>query len=185
MVHVHALYHGGNKALSTLNKVLEDVKRRNISFPSSMEMKRPIWSCHDASTVNAATFTDDSLLNYTLRLILIDTANLYNTWLSITNDASSSDHDLEIVTVGPGSNALLTSVCRDIPQPTGTSWTDIPGASQSVFSSQVEGFAVIGMSVNFPLGAGKDAFWEMIETGLNAAQEVSFPCRTWSLRQGS
>ena len=182
-VHVHALYHGGNKALNTLAMVLEDVKRKDILFPPSTEMKRSIWSCHEASTVDMTTITDRgvSLVEYTLRLILLDTADLFKTWLSIVNSISSSDTDLQVVTVGPGSNALLASVCRDIPQHTGTTWTDIPGATLRGNLPQVDGFAIVGMSVEFPLGAGKDAFWEMIETGLNAAQEVSFFMSKWQL----
>lgn len=174
-VYVHALYHGGRKAQNALNKVLEDAKSGDISFPQSLAMKRAIWSCHDASRVDAATLTSTSLLEYTLRLILLDTADLYSTWLSITNDIASSNNDWEIVTVGPGSNALLASVCKDVSQPVRSRWIDIQGAIQGADLPQNDGFAIVGMSVNFPLGAGKDEFWKTIEVGLNAAQEVSWP----------
>lgn len=174
-VHVYALYHGGDKGMDALKKVLEDVKRRDISFPPSTAMKRPIWSCQGASLVDAAILASTSPLEYTLRLIMVDTADLYSTWLSAVNHMTSSDKDWEIVTVGPGSNALLASVCRDVSRPTRTGWVDIPGALQGTNVSQVDGFAIVGMSVNFPLGAGKDAFWKLIEDGLNAVQEVCSP----------
>ncbi|KAJ6182505.1 hypothetical protein N7485_001147 [Penicillium canescens] len=103
---------------------------------------------------------------------MVDTADLYSTWLSAVNHMTSSDKDWEIVTVGPGSNALLASVCRDVSRPTRAGLVDIPGALQGTNVSQVDGFAIVGMSVNFPLGAGKDAFWKLIEDGLNAVQEI-------------
>ncbi|KAB8227364.1 beta-ketoacyl synthase [Aspergillus alliaceus] len=171
-VHVYALYHGGNKGINALNNVLEDVKRRDILFPSSTTMKRPIWSCHDASLVDAAILSTSSPLEYTLRLILVDTADLYSTCLSVTNTTSFSDKDCDIVTVGPGANALLASAFRDISWPGRASWVDIPGALRDANASQTDEFAIVGMSVNFPLGAGKDAFWKVIEDGLNAAQEI-------------
>ncbi|KAL4890075.1 beta-ketoacyl synthase [Aspergillus ambiguus] len=168
-VPVHALYHGGDTGLNALGNVLEDVKKGNIIFPPLIALKRPIWSCNAACLVDASTLAATSPLEYILRLILVDTADLYTTWLSVVDTISSSDEDWEIVTVGPGSKALLASVCKDISRPARTIWTDVSGPFQRV---PTDGFAIVGMSVNFPMGAGKDAFWRRLEHGLNEVQEI-------------
>lgn len=173
-VHVHALYHGGDKGLTALSNVLEDVRRRDISFPPLAAMNRPIWSCENESLVGASTLGSTSPLEYTLRLILVDKSDLYSTWLSAVDTVTSSGKDWEIITVGPGSNALLASVCRDVVRPANTIWIDVPGGQSRGAAElrQSDSFAIVGMSVNFPLGEGKEGFWEMLEQGLNAATQV-------------
>lgn len=174
-IHVYALYHGGEDTTSALEKVLADAKRANIDFMSSAAMKRPIWSCYNAQLLDPANLEALSPLETTIPLIMAEAADLYSTWGSMVHAMVSSNLDWDIVTVGPGSNALLALVCRDIPRPTRTKLIDLSPVLRDKDTSNIEeGYAVVGMSVNFPSGADRYSFWKMLEQGLNAVEQVYF-----------
>lgn len=187
-VHVHALYHGGDHGIVAMQRVLGDVTRRRISFPALKDLchSTHLWSAHDGSWLNpesplpatTAMTSTNSLLEYTLQSILVEKADLYMTWSNLSqwlaNSASSilqvkDDEEWEIIPVGPGSRALLLSVSRDVLLP---KTKVIEPVSDEETGDRQDGFAIVGMSVNFPLASNKAEFWDMLERGLNAVEDV-------------
>ncbi|PWY93214.1 ketoacyl-synt-domain-containing protein [Aspergillus sclerotioniger CBS 115572] len=171
-IHIHALYHAGETGCEGLLKVLEDARREGIQFPSLADIKTALWTCHGNSSLDRNSFSGSgSLLEYAVRLILVDAADLYNTWKLITDTINHLPWDGEIITVGPGSSALLVSTTRDTRTPDEPTWINLSGVGATVGSAQ-DGFAIVGMSVNYPGASGKDEFWTLLENGLSAMQEI-------------
>ena len=171
-IRIHALYHAGEKGCEGLLKVLDDAHRESIQFPTLDQIKTALWTCHGNSSLDRKSlFGSSSLLELAVRLILVDAADLYNTWKVITDNMLALSCDREIITVGPGSSALLVSTTQDTRTPNETKWINLSGVGAASKSAQ-EGFAIVGMSVNYPGASGKDEFWALLENGLSAMQEV-------------
>ena len=166
-VFVHALYHGNVLGMSAMEKVLQDVKREGIVFPSTNDLKKPLLSCRDGHLLKPSP---TRLLDYILQIILVDPIDLCAIWSGLTEVVQSSSSDWIIMTIGPGANGLLSIVSRDFPQLTKELLVDLPGLEKDQSQS---GFAIVGMSVNLPGGSSKEEFWSTLENGLNTVDEVS------------
>lgn len=164
---VHALYHGSVLGISVLEKVFQDVEREGIVFPSTSDLKKPLLSCRDGRLLESSP---TRLLDYILRIILVDSIDLYATWSGLIEVVRSSSSDWIVMAVGPGANGLLGIVSRDLPHPPKASLMDLSGLEQDQSESA---FAIMGMSVNLPGGSSKEEFWSTLENGLNTVDEVS------------
>ena len=118
------------------------------------------------------------LVEVALRSILIDSVDWQSTWKKITQMSSELDSRVEVLVVGPVSRSLLPLPCstdassRDNVRILNASRND-PQERDSVDPSwDSDSVAIVGMSVNFPIGSTKDAFWAAIKDGQSAVQEV-------------
>ncbi|CAG8892509.1 unnamed protein product [Penicillium egyptiacum] len=171
-VHVHALYHGGDLGCISRDKVLLDVERREISFPSVADLAFPIWSPQLAKFIDSETSLNTSLLQITLDSILVERDDLYMTWINLSQLMTDAGHDREIMTVGPGAHGIIHNLSKDLTLPRTTILNMTGAGSNRSRTEKQDGFAVVGMSVNFPLGATKEEFWNTLESGLNSVEEI-------------
>lgn len=172
-VYVHALYHAGDRGKLAKETILSDIATRGVVFPTVHDLHRPLWCCHVDSCIDSSSDLDISLLEYILRLILQHDADLYGTWNKALEVMASSGNYWEVLTIGPGSHALLASVCRDIAPPDSLTFIDLSPASSSAHRDATQGYAIVGMSADFPAGATKTELWDTLDRGLNAVQEVT------------
>lgn len=173
---VHALYHAGENSARALEAVLKDLTTERCAFPSRDKLKRPLWSCHNGGILNAAGPDQNSLLQSILSCILVEQADLLATWSNVVKEMELSNSNWSTVTIGDGARALLSAVNKDVHSSSlssRSSFIDLPRLPMDSASGSCNEFAVVGMSVNFPSGLGKEQFWSMLEWGLNTAQEVS------------
>jgi hypothetical protein len=174
-VQVYALYHGGEQGFSALHKVLRDVEARTVSLgPPFSDLQMPLWSSQDGSIVLPDSGTRDCLLEYTLRGILIEPAHWTQAWSSMLQVASTNNGSkLSVTGVGPGAHQFLMSSYRSLDDGDKNIIEILSPFDRSPDQDGVEGFAIVGMSLNFPLGSDKEQLWKSLESGLNAVQEVS------------
>ncbi|KKY24989.1 putative polyketide synthase [Phaeomoniella chlamydospora] len=149
-IQVHALYHGGDTALSAYRKVVLDCQRRGLSFPSLGDLKVPVWSSQDGSKICADSKLEYSLLEYTIRSVLIEVADWCTTWRNILKSTSRADRTISVVAIGPGSQSFLLSSTRNDIEDSNVILDITNGTVDESVSSHEDGFAVVGMSVNFP-----------------------------------
>ncbi|EED12747.1 polyketide synthase, putative [Talaromyces stipitatus ATCC 10500] len=172
LIPVHALYHAGENSASALEAVLTDLNTDRCAFPSRDKLKRPLWSCHNGGILNAAGPDQNSLLQCILTCILVEQADLLTTWNNMVKEMELSNSSWSAITIGDGARALLSTVNKDVHSSSKHSFIDLPRLPMNSNSGSCNEFAVVGMSVNFPSGLGKAQFWNMLELGLNAAQEI-------------
>ena len=179
VVSVYGLYHGGERALPILQRILNDCECRGITFPDFANLRIPLRSSSTGSLVGVNQGADArQLLELALRSILIDTVQWQATWKNITEIALKADFYVEILAVGPISRSLLPLRCTVDTSPSAkVKVLDCLGneARKETTIDTLEykdSVAIVGMSVNFPIGNDKDAFWESLQSGLNAVQEV-------------
>lgn len=181
-VPVHGLYHGGEWTLPILHNVLEDCRRYDISFPRFEELKSPLRLAATGELIGARFGRHNEgieLLETALRSIFIEPINWHLCWKNITQRGDESNATVEVRVRGPVSRSLFP-----ILRPTDASFGKVKvqilgipehdpvenNASNSVSSE--DGVAIVGMSVNFPIGSGKDAFWASLRDGLDSVREV-------------
>ncbi|KAJ5447335.1 type I iterative polyketide synthase, partial [Penicillium cf. griseofulvum] len=167
-IDVYGLYHGGCEELPTLEAVLQDMKQRNIAFPDISDLVIPLWSAKDGSLLTEKSELDTSFGEYVLRCILIDSSEWAKTW---TNIIQSNSKNLTVTTIGPGSYSFLLRASRSIGMDTSLTPRIIDGVIEQPYEPDHDGFAIVGMSVNFPMGATKEQLWHTLENGLSALQE--------------
>ncbi|EED21054.1 polyketide synthase, putative [Talaromyces stipitatus ATCC 10500] len=168
---VYAPYHAGNEGHNALEMVLRDLSCGKSDFPSLADLKHPLWSCHDGRVLDAHSQLADSLLEYIISCILVENADLSNTWNNVVESIKSYDES-EVITIGAGARTLIASVNRDISSPQRTSFIDVPFIGIQSDTGLSTEFAIVGMSVNFPSGLGKEQFWRTLEQGLNTVQKI-------------
>lgn len=74
--------------------------------------------------------------------------------------------------IGPGSYSFLIHASRAVGGESLSIPRIINGAIEETSELDHDGFAIVGMSVNFPLGATKEQLWHTLENGLSALQQV-------------
>jgi hypothetical protein len=145
------------------------MKQRNIAFPDISDLVIPLWSAKDGSFLTEKSELDTSFAEYVLRCILIDSSEWAKTWTSIVQ---SNSKNLTVTTIGPGSYSFLLRASRSIGMETCLIPRIIDSAIEQPCEPDRDGFAIVGMSVNFPMGATKEQLWHTLENGLSALQEV-------------
>jgi hypothetical protein len=171
VVSVYALYHAGDRGKRALARAMDDLSAQSTDFPRASDLRRPLWSCSDGQVLEASS-TGPSLLEYTLSCILVDSADLLTTWTNITQGMGQSGQDLEVLVLGEGAKSLIKGAQKDVPAPSPAKVIELPRVTSKSPQALSGAYAVVGMSVNFPSGHGKDEFWRTLENGLNTLQEV-------------
>lgn len=123
--HIHGNYHGGEKMQEAVTRVMEDVERRNISFPNWYSLQVPIRSLSFSSSSSSLSpsSTDDlaneeSTCNNTLLKCLLDSIFVHvadwkttqsDIWESILSQLHNNEQlECRVVGFGPGVESLIT-----------------------------------------------------------------------------
>ncbi|KAL4900541.1 hypothetical protein BDW74DRAFT_182627 [Aspergillus multicolor] len=168
---VYALYHAGNRGRSALNRVLQDMSADREPFPCLSDLKRPLWSCHDGRMLDSSSI-NTPLLEYALSCILVEEADLLTSWTNITQATEGTTQQPQALVIGEGAHSLITGVQKDMALPSPPQLINVPNATNNEDHSLSGGFAVVGMSVNYPSGRGQAEFWKTLEYGLNTVEEI-------------
>ncbi|KAL8717978.1 MAG: hypothetical protein Q9225_004837 [Loekoesia sp. 1 TL-2023] len=181
-VPIQGLYHGGEYLLPLLQQVLSDCRSYGISLPPYAALQVPLRL---ATTGNVLLEKDldgeesEHLLQFVLRHILIDPVDWNRCWSVITRNGSLNDSSVEVYTTGPVSRSLLPLPRLQEGESGRTRVRIIDNREQNPAErnlaealSNEDSIAVIGMSLNFPIGDDKDAFWTSLRDGKDAVQKV-------------
>ena len=178
-VNVHALYHGGENLHSVVEEVAEDLKAKNITFPSFADLKKPLRSTLDGAFLMQEGRNSYTLAESLLRVLLVQTVDWSMTSAEIWKAAHESlEHDpslqIEIESFGPGSTSLLSEIRRrqNNPRMRVMNVSQPPLSPNPKLSGDRDSIAIIGMAVNFPRGKGASALWQTLLKGFSALEEV-------------
>jgi hypothetical protein len=169
LAHVHGYYHGGEAAEETLSATLEDVQRRKITFPNWDLLQISIRS---AGIDQTRSSTNETLVETVLRKMLVNSINWEEEWnrLYSTVLTESITQQLRVVLLGPNTSSLrLPSLATKL-SPNIEMTTNL--SAQNRQPGRADDIAIVGMSVNFPLGDGAAEFWESLKNGINTVSEV-------------
>jgi hypothetical protein len=170
------LYHGGEGSEPVALKVLEDLKKRRITFLSNKKLHIPIRSCVDGSLLKISD-SGRSFAEVAIRSILIDSLNWQDTWENISSSGvdgrTISERAVEVHAFGPHSRSFF-SRARTTPKVSviDRSRDEIKADRNDPDESSI---AVVGMAVNFPGASDKESLWRNLENGINTLQTASRP----------
>lgn len=176
--HVHGWYHGGDQLEGVVQEVLEDSRRRAVSFPSCSTPTKPIRSTLDGTLFDGSKASAEDFLGWLTRHLLVHCVN----WCDTAHEIAASvrgllerepDAAVKILSFGPSSGSLFPDLQPLDPRielldlsPFKTSGK--PGLSCDYQDS----VAIVGMSVHLPKGKGTEELWETLSQGLNAVHEI-------------
>ena len=110
----------------------------------------------------------------------VDWSSTYKALLGHLKHGHSGDSEVRyrVLGMGPGAESLVTAPVDMIVN----NGIRITGSiSDFVTEAFAESIAVVGLSVNYPSGKGRDQFWDMLEQGKSAMSEVCLFDMTLSL----
>ena len=178
--HVHTLYHGGEQLQGVVDEVLSDLEQRGTTFPSFVDLKKPL-----RSTLNGEFFAESedescSFVESLLRSLLVTTVDWNMTSKSISKSTyklldQEPTTEIEILSFGPSSSYLLSEIRRRQQHPRMrtadvSQITSVPKPQRS--QEDNDAIAIVGMAVNYPKGEGIDELWDTLSQGLNACEEI-------------
>ncbi|TFY63793.1 hypothetical protein EVJ58_g3045 [Rhodofomes roseus] len=166
--HIHALYHAP-VLRPTRERVLADLRRRNVQFPAYGDLRRSLRSSIDGSLIDSLHHTSGStLVEDVLDMLLLHPVNFDKVVEGIRIDLSTKDvQSIRLVNLGP-----VDAV--DWPPPTSVS--DVisvprqPSIAERHF--QKEPIAIVGMALNFPGAPNAAELWRVLEEGVNTVSEI-------------
>ncbi|KAK4205573.1 putative polyketide synthase [Triangularia verruculosa] len=167
--HVHGYYHGGSESFCLVDQVLEDVRKREITFPTWQCLQISLRSVATGQLLDpvAAAESGPSLLEVALQSIFVETVGWQTTLGSLTQSLSEGldkNPDSQSRVIGMGPNAA--SLVRDMKSTMLSSKVSIIDSfGEFALSSPPDAYAIVGLSVNYPKGNGLDEFWETIMKG--------------------
>ncbi|KAL9599307.1 MAG: hypothetical protein Q9219_003934 [cf. Caloplaca sp. 3 TL-2023] len=181
-VPIQGLYHGGENSLPLLSQVLSDCRNYDVSLPGYAALQVPLRLATTGTILLEKDLDGqekESFLDLALRHILVDPLDWNRCWSSITRNSTFSDSSVDVHVMGPVSRSLLP-VPKHEEGGSGRAIRIISGREQiSTESNKTEAstnqdrIAVVGMSLTFPIGDEKDAFWGSLRDGKDAMQEIS------------
>lgn len=154
-----------------VHHVLNDMKRRNIEFPTWDSLRAPIRSTTSGRLIKQ-TPDSGTLLEATLCHIFIDMVDWRATARSIASEASVEQPVLNtrIVCIGPGAESLA----RHGSSLWASSRVSVVGnLLRSLSGPSQDDIAIVGLSSNFSCGKGVEKLWEALENGLSTVTKVS------------
>ena len=182
--HSHALYHGGEELQHVYLELLDDIHRRNITFPSFSALKHPLRSTVDGKTIQQGHFDSDGPHDTTLvativGMIVLHPVEWQATWKGLISDATrrhgeDSMSTTQLLSFGPSSGSTLFGH-PSRRQTSGLEYVDLshaPDVPHSIPSSSDSDIAIVGMSFDFPKGEDASALWKTLNEGVNAVKEV-------------
>lgn len=178
--HVHTLYHGGEQLQKVVEEVLLDLEERGSGFPSFEDLKKPLRSTLDGGFFESGEGEDSIFVEALLRSLLVTTVDWSVTSKVIAKSTyklldQEPSAEVEILSFGPSSTYLLSEIRRRQQHPrmrtADVSQTNsMPKPQRS--EDDKDAIAIVGMSVNFPLGEGVDELWDTMTQALNACKEI-------------
>lgn len=177
--HVHGWYHGGDQLEPVVQQVLEDCRRRSISFPHCPTPAKPIRSTMDGTLFDSSTVSEEEFLLWLARHLLVhcvDWCKTSHAILAHVRELRKLEPDVavKIISFGPSSSSLLSGI--DLPE-SGVEMMDLSpfkttGVRTGLSSDYQDSIAIVGMSVNLPAGKGTEQLWETLSQGLSAVKEI-------------
>lgn len=178
--HVHGWYHAGEQLQNAVEKVLRDVKRRDINFPSLKDLKRPIRSTNDGHLLNDRSLYNTTFAEWITRHLLIYPVD----WITTSRRLSKNVMDflegdktpkVEVSSFGPSTETIFTEIRAQLSHPRLIFSDRSPFKATENTNASVStpgDIAIVGMGVNFPCGNNQSQLWETLSNGLNAVSEV-------------
>ena len=176
--HVHGWYHGGDQLEGVVHKVLEDMRRRAVSFPSCSTPTKPIRSTLDGTLFDTSNIDASELLGWLVRHLLVHCVN----WSDTAHEIAASVKGLlqrepatvvKLLSFGPGSSSLFQDFQPPDPRIELLDLSPFRASRKSqVSSDHQDSIAIVGLSVNLPRGKGTEELWDTLSQGLNAVQEI-------------
>lgn len=158
--------------LAVVDQVKDDVQRRDISFPTWESLHVPL-----RSTLTGERMIPEShplpLLEMALHSIFIDKVDWRATYRELFGHlkqvhCGDSEVRYRVLGMGPGAESLVAAA-TDTPVDDGTVTGNITEFINEAFT---ESIAIVGLSMNFPSGKGKEQFWNTLKSGKSAISEV-------------
>jgi len=176
--HVHGWYHGGDQLEGVVHEVLEDSRRRAVSFPSFSTPTKPIRSTLDGTLFDASDTDAPELLGWLVRHLLLYCVN----WSDTAHEIAASVRALlerepatvvKLLSFGPGSGSLFPNFQPLDPRIELLDLSPFRASRKSRLScDHQDNIAIVGLSVHLPKGNGTEELWETLSQGLNAVQEI-------------
>ncbi|KAF4443740.1 polyketide synthase [Fusarium austroafricanum] len=176
---VHGWYHGGNPLEPTALQVLDDIRRRGIRLSTHPKSMKPMYSPLDGSLFEESGASSCGPMEWLSRHILIYCVNWQDTSHCIAANLESLLTDdpeatVKIISLGPSSSSLYPVIQSSSSR---VELLDLspfksPRKVPLPASDQTNDIAIVGMSVQLPVGNGIDELWESLRQGLNAVQEI-------------
>ena len=176
--HVHGWYHGGDQLEGVVQEVLEDSRRRAISFSSCSTPTKPIRSTLDGTLFDSSKASAEELVGWLTRHLLVHCVN----WCDTAHEIAASvrgllerepDAAVKILLFGPSSGSLFPELQPLDPRIVLSDLSPFKaGGKLSLSCDDQDSVAVVGMSVHLPKGKGTEELWETLSQGLNAVDEI-------------
>ncbi|KAI3327546.1 ketoacyl-synt-domain-containing protein [Xylariaceae sp. AK1471] len=165
---VHGYYHGGCSMNKIVQQVLDDVKRRQIRFPTWESLLASLRSTITGSYMRQ-TPNSQSLLKTVLHHIFVDTVDWRTTQQSLSTNLKETPDETRIVCLGPGAGSLISYA---------DGFTTIPRVKlvdnfmHLISSPKDDAIAIVGLSANLPCGNGLEKLWDTLQKGHSTATEI-------------
>lgn len=165
------LYHAPVLVEPVRDRVLSDIARRSIKFPSFADIRVPIRSSFDGSAITCDVMGAETLVKRVVDMIITQRVD----WVSVAEKT--------VATVPLGIPVKLLNFSRETSMSKAIDRTFCRGSvsivdlSKSCFAkdgaTSTQGpIAIVGMAVNMPGAPNNEKLWEVLETGINTISEV-------------
>lgn len=166
-----ALYHSDLHLSDTRDRVLADIRVRNIRFPDYQDLYCPIRSTISGDIVEPSS-DYPSLVDLVVDMVLVHPVN----WDLVAKRVASvvpADVGLLAINIGPGSGAIR-ALERVVPECVlhcidATSSTRIEAPPTPAKQDPI---AIIGMAAHTPGAVNTAQLWEVLERGINTVSKV-------------
>lgn len=156
---------------SMVAQLLNDVKGRNIDFPTWDVLRAPLRS----STTGALLTKSNrplSLLETFLRSVFVDVCDWKTTSTNLFDETATrlsrdSNATLRVLCVGPGSKSLVRAA------PTHARLSIIEKPIIRIDDKIDNMIAIVGMSLNYPGADSQEQLWKILENAQCTATNVS------------
>ncbi|RDA85919.1 hypothetical protein CP532_2712 [Ophiocordyceps camponoti-leonardi (nom. inval.)] len=176
---VHAWYHGGEQLEGVVTNVLEDLRRRDVSFQCRSLSVKPIYSTLDGTLFNASAVSTDDIAVFLTRHLLIHCVHWTLTAEKIADDVLSllkeqPSATVNITSFGPSSSSLFPEFNHPDPRLRLMDLSPFKAdrAPTSLLNNQEKDVAIVGMGFRLPKGKDIGQLWDTISQGLTAVQDV-------------
>ena len=114
-VHVYAWYHAGEQLQKAVEKVLRDVQRREINFPSMKDLKRPIRPTYDGHILNYQHLYNTNFAEWITRHLLTYPVDWVTTSQRLSINVvdfskSGETSEVEVIPFGPSTEIIFTEI---------------------------------------------------------------------------
>jgi len=171
MTSLDMLFHAPVLVERVRDRVLSDITRRSIKFPSFVDIRAPIRSSLDGNAIACDAMGAQTLVERVVDMIIIQQVD----WISVAAKTVATvplGIPVKLLNFGPEtsmSKAIDRKLCRGSASIVDLSKTCF--AKDGATSTQGP-IAIVGMAVNMPGAPNNEKLWEVLETGINTISEV-------------